>query len=195
MTSRLIVCIAFTIAVVGLQDAPSSRTIELTLTEGTSMSAAASPDRRWLAIDLLGSLWILPMQGGQAKRITPELLEARQPTWSPDSQSLAFQGYDDGAWHIYVIPRDGGDVRPITSGEFDDREPAWSHDGARIAFSSDRFGGITTIWEVLVANGTLRRVSTRDGAMPSWAPNDREITFVSLDRHGEAPAAVRDPMP
>src|SRR5207247_3051994 len=52
-----------------------------------------------------------------------------------------------------------------------------------------------TIWEVLVANGTLRRVSTRDGAMPSWAPNDREITFVSLDRHGEAPAAVRDPMP
>ena len=52
--------------VLGAQDMPSSRTIDITLTEGTSMSVAASPDRRWLAIDLLGALWILPMQGGQA---------------------------------------------------------------------------------------------------------------------------------
>src|SRR5258705_54477 len=193
MRPRLLLIAPLAITLVGVQEMPTSRTVDITLTEGTSMSAAASPDRRWLAIDLLGGLWILPMQGGQAKRITPELLEARQPTWSPDSQSLAFQGYDDGAWHIYVISRDGGDVRPVTSGEFDDREPAWSHDGTRIAFSSDRFGGITTIWEVLVATGGLRRLSERDGAMPSWAPNDQAITFVSLDKGGQAPAAGREP--
>ena len=87
------------------------------------MSAAVSPDRRSIAIDLLGSLWVLPIRGGEAKRITPELLEARQPTWSPDSQSIAFQGYEDGTWHIYVINRDGGDARAVTHGEFDDREP------------------------------------------------------------------------
>src|SRR2546430_16900974 len=89
---------------------PTIREIDIALTEGPSMSAAVSPDRRWIAIDLLGGLWILPMRGGQAKRITPELLEARQPTWSPDSESIAFQGYDDGAWHIYVMPREGGDA-------------------------------------------------------------------------------------
>ena len=61
--------------VLGVQDMPSSRTIDITLTEGTSMAAAASPDRQWMAIDLLGSLWILPMRGGEAKRITPELLD------------------------------------------------------------------------------------------------------------------------
>src|SRR3979490_1989299 len=89
--------------------------------------------------------------------------------------------------------RVGGEPRAITSGLFDDREPAWSHDGTRIAFSSDRFGGIATIWEVLVATGGLRRLSERDGAMPSWGPNDRAIRFVALDRGGEAPAAVREP--
>jgi len=73
------------------------------------MAAAVSPDRRSIAIDLLGALWILPLRGGEARRITPDLLEARQPTWSPDSRSIAFQGYDDGVWHIYVIPAEGGD--------------------------------------------------------------------------------------
>jgi Tol biopolymer transport system component len=82
------------------QDLATSRQVEVTLTEGTSMAAAASPDRRSIAIDLLGALWILPFHGGEARRITPELMEARQPTWSPDSQSIAFQGYDDGTWHI-----------------------------------------------------------------------------------------------
>jgi Tol biopolymer transport system component/imidazolonepropionase-like amidohydrolase len=182
-------------AIVGAQEPATSRQIDVTLTEGTSMSAAVSPDRRSIAIDLLGSLWILPVRGGEAKRITPELLEARQPTWSPDSQSLAFQGYEDGTWHVYLISRDGGEAKALTNGEFDDREPAWSHDGTRIAFSSDRVGGITTIWEAVLPSGALRRVTTRDGSMPCWSPNDQEITFVSSDREREGPTDVRQSVP
>jgi len=165
------------------QELVTTRDIDVTLTEATSMAAAVSPDRRWIAIDLLGGVWILPMRGGQATRITPELLEARQPSWSPDSESIAFQGYgDDGVLHIYVVAREGGSPKAVTTGEFDDREPAWSNDGSRIAFSSDRYGGIVTIWELLLSTGELRRVTTRDGVMPVWAPNDLELTFVSRDR-------------
>ena len=179
---RLVLCGALAALVVGpIQDLATSHQVDLTIREGTSMAAAASPDRRSIAIDLLGGIWVLPFRGGEAKRITPELLEARQPAWSPDSQSIAFQGYDDAAWHIYVISRDGGEAKAITSGVFDDREPAWSHDGSRIAFSSDRDGGITTIWTVLVGTGEVKQLSTRDGTMPVWAPNDQEVTFVSDD--------------
>jgi Tol biopolymer transport system component len=159
-----------------------SRSIDVTLTEGTAMAAAVSPDQRSIAIDLVGSLWVLPISGGAAKKITPDLLEARLPSWSPDGESIAFQGYgDDGAWHIYSIRRDGTSLRALTSGEFDDREPSWSHDGTRIAFSSDRYGGISTIWQLAVASGDIRRLTTHDGWMPSWSPNDRQITFVSAD--------------
>jgi Tol biopolymer transport system component/imidazolonepropionase-like amidohydrolase len=187
MTARLVLCVTTIVAAVGAQQL-TTREITLTLTEGTSMSAAVSPDRRSIAVDLVGSLWILPIGGGAARRITPDLFEARLPSWSPDSQSLAFQGYgDDGTWHIYVINRDGGNIRSVTEGEFDDREPAWSHDGSRIAFSSDRYGGIATIWQLTLRTGELRRVSGRDGSMPSWSPNDDEIGFVSQDR-GEASA-------
>jgi Tol biopolymer transport system component/imidazolonepropionase-like amidohydrolase len=163
------------------QDFFTTRRIDLTLTEGTSMAAAVSPDRRWIAIDLVGALWVLPIRGGEARRITPDLLEARQPTWSSDSRLIAFQGYDDGAWHVYAIGRDGSGLRQLTTGVFDDREPAWSHDGTRIAFSSDRAGGIYTIWELAVNSGRLRQLSTRDGWMPSWSASDQALTFLSRD--------------
>jgi Tol biopolymer transport system component len=182
--SRFIVFAAVALAGVAAQNVPTSRQIDLTITEGTAMAAAVSPDRRSIAIDLLGGLWLVPMRGGEAKRITPELIEARQPTWSPDAQSIAFQGYEDGTWHIYVVNRDGGEPRALTRGEFDDREPAWSHDGSRIAFSSDRIGGIITIWELTLATGALRRIGTRGGTMPTWSPSDQEIAFVALDGNG-----------
>jgi Tol biopolymer transport system component/imidazolonepropionase-like amidohydrolase len=196
MTARFVLCVTTIVAAVGAQQL-TTREVTLTLTEGTSMSAAVSPDRRTMAIDLLGNLWIVPIRGGAARRVTPDLFEARLPSWSPDSRSLAFQGYDDGTWHIYVISRDGGDIRAVTEGEFDDREPAWSHDGSRIAFSSDRYGGISTIWELTLANGALRRVSDRDGSMPTWSPNDDEIAFVSEDRGQTRPGAPigREPQP
>ncbi|PYQ97467.1 MAG: hypothetical protein DMF97_13890, partial [Acidobacteria bacterium] len=160
----------------------STREISLTITEGTSMAAAfCRAAGGWTAIDLLGSIWLLKGYGGEAKKITPDLLEARQPTWSPDCESIAFQGYDDGAWHIYVMARDGHNLRALTAGVFDDREPDWSHDGLRITFSSDRAGGTYTIWQVIVATGEVGQVSRREGSMPSWAPNDREITFLSSD--------------
>ena len=183
MIGRLLLCAAIAIV---LQDAYTTRTIDLTLTEGTSMAASASPDSRWIAIDLLGSLWVLPFRGGEAKRVTPDLFEARQPTWSPDSESIAFQGYDDGTWHIYVISREGGEPKRLTSGAFDDREPDWSHDGQRILFSSDRAGGVSTIWQAIVATGDVGQVSAREGWMPCWSPNDQDVLFVSPDRRAPA---------
>src|SRR5690242_11774820 len=150
-------------AVAAVQDVPILRDVTITLTEGTSMAAAMSPDGRWIAFDLIGRLWIMPAHGGEAKPLTPPLLEARQPTWSPDSESIAFQGYDDGAWHIYVIAAAGGGPRALTSGEFDDREPSWSHHSSWIAFSSDRAGRVITPWAVDAENGEVRQLSKRDG--------------------------------
>ena len=106
-----------------------------------------------------------------------------QPTWAPDNNRIAFQGFgDDGTWHIYVVRRDGGEPPTLTSGIFDDREPAWSHDGQRIAFSSDRYGGIYTPWMVDVQTRAVTQVSKSFGVMPCWAASSREIIF-----EGKAP--------
>lgn len=159
---------------------PAARDVTLTLTEGTSMAAALSPDGRTLAIDLLGAIWTLPAGGGAARRLLDDGYDAHAPAWSPDGSRLAFQAYLRDTWHIWTMQADGSDLTEITSGPFDDREPHWSPDGTRIAFSSDRAGNYD-VWLVVVATGEVTRVTAGDSneSMPAWSPDGREIAFVS----------------
>jgi Tol biopolymer transport system component/imidazolonepropionase-like amidohydrolase len=156
------------------------RSVRLTLTEGTSFSAALSPDGQTLVIDVLGALWTMNAGGGPATRILEDGYDAHAPTWSPDGQRIAFQGYRDSTWNIWTIDRDGTGLKRETSGAFDDREPHWSPDGTSIAFSSDRSGNYD-VWTLDLATGTLRQI-TRDEAneyMPAWSRDGRELAYVS----------------
>ncbi|HEV8409822.1 MAG TPA: amidohydrolase family protein [Gemmatimonadaceae bacterium] len=175
------------LSAVVLSASTSPKTTEITVHEGTSMSVAASPDGKTLAIDLQGSIWTLPATGGAAKRVTDVFNDARQPTWSADGRWIAFQGYRDGVYHIWVVAADGSSQRELTSGPFDDREPAWSHDGTRIAFSSDRGdAGNYDVWTLDVNGGKLTQVTKNPAEefMPTWTPDDKAIAFASI-RGGE----------
>src|SRR5438094_4656208 len=178
--SALIVLGVGVVGVMGRgQSGAVPRTVHLTLHEGTNMAAALSPDRRTLAIDLLGTLWTLPADGGTATAITDIFLDARQPSWSPDGGRIAFQAYRDSTWQIWTVNADGKELKPVTSSPYDDREPAWSPDGSRLAFSSDR-GGSYDIWVLTVATGAVRQITTATSNefMPSWR-SATEIAYVS----------------
>jgi len=183
------------LALLALAAAPPPKTIAVTVSEGTSMSVAVSPDGRTLAIDLQGSIWTLPSSGGDARRITDEFNDARQPTWSPDGKWITFFGYRDGGYDLWAIAPDGTAQHKLTWGPFDDREPIWSHDGTRVAFSSDRgdpLGSDYNIWMLDVRSGALRQL-TKDPAddyMPSWSPDDKEIAFASSRDNGQSVWAV-----
>jgi Tol biopolymer transport system component len=158
--------------------------IDVTVSEGTSMSVAASPDGKMLAIDMQGSIYTLPATGGAAKRITTLFNDARQPVFSPDGKWITFFGYLDGGYDLWTIHPDGTDQHQLTWGPFDDREPAYSHDGRYIAFASDRddpLGSSYNIWTLDLQTGAIKRI-TKDASenhMPTWSPDDKEIAFNS----------------
>ncbi len=160
-----------------------SAPIQVTLTEGTNLATALSPDRRTLAMDLLGRIWVLSAEGGRARALTDPDGDARQPAWSPGGDRIAFQAYWDGNYQIWSVRPDGDDLRRHTRGPWDHREPHWSPDGNRIAFSSDR-GGSYDIWTVAVAGGipgAPERITDAPGSEygPAFSPSGDRIAYAA----------------
>ncbi|HEY8341193.1 MAG TPA: amidohydrolase family protein [Egibacteraceae bacterium] len=161
----------------------------LTLSEGSMLQLALSPDGDTIALNLLGMLWLLDASGGEAVQITDVYSDVAYPQWSPQGDRIAFQSYLDGTYHIWTVAPDGSDLRQLTDGGFDDREPVWSPDGSQIAFASDRDNAGQQrsangydIWVVDVASGAVRRVTRAalgfSNHQPAWAPNGSEIAYV-----------------
>jgi Tol biopolymer transport system component len=171
--------------------AQSKSLIDVTVSEGTSMAVAVSPDGKILAIDLQGSIWTLPATGGIARRVTGLFNDARQPVWSPDGKWITFFGYLDGGYNLWTMAADGGSQHKLTWGTFDDREPAYSHDGKYLAFASDRdnpLGSSYNIWILDLRSGEVRRATNdpSENHMPTWSPDDKEIAFSSTRDGGNS---------
>ena len=172
-------------AVMGMQRA--SPPIEVSFDQGTNFSVALSPDGSHMVMDLHGTLWSLPIEGGEAQPLTDGLGDDRLPDYSPDGTRLAFQSYRAGSWDIWVMGTDGNGLTALTEGRFDDREPVWSPDGTRIAFSSDRSGNYD-LWILDVARGEVTQL-THDPAndyMPDWSPDGNEVAFISERGEGSS---------
>lgn len=137
----------------------SAQAQDITFNQGTNFGISLSPDGRTLAMDLQGVLWTLPRLGGTAVALTSgQQPEVREPSFSPDGEKIAFQGFHKGYFHIWTINVDGSELTQITSGNYDDREPTWSDDGDSIIYASDQSGNYD-IWEVDLDSGRTSQLT------------------------------------
>lgn len=164
----------------GMRPAPVPDT-EVTVTQGTNVALALSPDGATIAFDLLGILWTIPAGGGPARRLTGDFDDIAQPDWSPDGSRIAFQSYRTGNFHVWSMTADGTELIQHTSGPFDHREVRWSPDGRTIAMASDRDGVRYAIHLLDVASGESTMLSQGQGqdSEPAWSPDGKSIAYVS----------------
>ncbi len=126
-------------------------TVRFSVTEGTWINLDVSPDGDSLVFDLLGDLYVLPMSGGQARRLTHGTAFDVQPRYSPDGRHIAFTSDRGGGDNLWIMPAGGGDAWQVTDESFRlVNGPAWTPDGeyllGRKHFTSTRSLGAGEVW-------------------------------------------------
>lgn len=128
-----------------------SRDITIDTRSGSWMSVDVSPDGKSVAFDLLGDIYVLPIEGGDAQSINSGLAWSMQPRFSPDGSEIAFTSDAGGGDNIWIMNSDGSNARQLTEEDFRLlNSPNWSPDGKYIAarkhFTTSRSLGTGEVW-------------------------------------------------
>ncbi|OQW45985.1 MAG: amidohydrolase [Proteobacteria bacterium SG_bin6] len=167
--------------------------------------ASVSPNGSQVVFETLGKLWVKPMAGGAARRLTSakdgfELW----PSWSRDGKQITFVTWSDAELgRIAVVPAVGGAARVVTPQPGHYALPRFSPDGKTIAFerregralTADNWSENPGVYRIATTGGAMTRV-TKDGSTPQWGTSSDRLFFtasekgklqlVSTDLNGEA---------
>jgi serine/threonine protein kinase len=144
-------------------------------------SPALSPDGTSIAffhaeIGPNGDFWVIPADGGEARRLTHDVREGSAPVWTADGTRIVFSSARAGSRTLWQIRVGGGEPEPLTTGAGEDDAPDLSADGARLIFTNVR-----NSWRLMVAtpSGGERTLLEKRSELlfPTFSPDASRIAF------------------
>jgi eukaryotic-like serine/threonine-protein kinase len=160
---------------------------QVTKDSGLTTEPALSRDGRLLAYasDRGGShleIWVQPVDGGAARRLTSGAADQHEPSFSPDGSLICYRSEQEGGG-VWTVRTAGGAPKLLMRGG---RRPRYSPDGKWIACWTGVPGtgdpvapGSGRIFIIPAAGGEPRQLEQEFAATryPLWAPDARHILF------------------
>jgi dipeptidyl aminopeptidase/acylaminoacyl peptidase len=131
-------------------------------------------------------LWLVPLAGGDARRLTTAPENDTEPRWSPDGGSLFFLSSRSGSSQVWRLPLAGGEAEPVTDLPLPVANLLVSPDGSHLAFSLEVFPDCPTL-DCTAARLHERQASPASGKLydrlfvrhwDSWSDGRRSHLFV-----------------
>src|SRR5918995_2572335 len=113
----------------------------------TPWAPAWSPDGKWIAVSMSGSIWKVDPSSGVAHEITYDAKYHSMPDWSPDGNWIVYTA-DDGGTTIQLASVNvvSGETRALTNDQFIYPDPVFSPDGTRVAYVSTKPNGFFNVY-------------------------------------------------
>ncbi len=180
-----------------------TKTVRFNTDEGTWLDLDVSPNGKSISFSLLGDLYLLPIEGGKAKRITQGQAWDVQPRFSPDGKEIAYTSDRGGGNNIWRMPVIGGEATQVSKEDFRLlNNPAWTPDGqfliARKHFTGERSLGAGELWMYHIAGGaglqlTKQKNDQQDLGEPAVSADGHYIYFSEDVSRGPSFQYNKDP--
>jgi tricorn protease len=140
-----------------------------------------SPTGARVLLEARGEILTVPAEKGDSRNLTatPGVAD-RDPSWSPDGQTVAYFSDSSGEYELHLRAQNGlGEVKKYKLGDPPSfyYDPTWSPDGKRIAYGDKR----RSLWVLDLESGKSTKVDTnpqlRDQLTPSWSPDGKWIAY------------------
>jgi len=164
-----------------------AQTVNIDTRTGTWMSVDVSPDGKQIVFDLLGDLYVLPIEGGEARPLTHSMAWEMQARFSPDGKRIAFMSDGGGGDNIWVMNADGSDPKEVSKEAFRTmNNPVWHPNGQFIAgrkhYTGTRSVGSGEIWLFHVSGGEGVALNEKpnwqkDLGEPAFSPDGRYLYY------------------
>ncbi|MCC2618218.1 amidohydrolase family protein [Aestuariibacter halophilus] len=160
--------------------------------EITWSSLDITPDGEQMVFDMLGNIFVVDANGGDAKALTQDFAWNLHPTVSPDGKKIAFISDRDGLSNLWVMDIDGSNPTQITTEKNNlIHSPSWSPDGQYIAvmkgIMSSRSIPAGEIWMYHISGGDGLQIKARPHgnveqnniADPAFSPDGKYLYFTT----------------
>jgi len=167
-------------------------THKFTTTQGTWMNLDVSPDGKTIVFDMLGDIYTMPIQGGNAKAIRRGIAFEVQPRFSPDGRYISFTSDAGGGDNIWIMNTQGKEAKQITKESFRLLNNAvWTPDSkyliARKHFTSSRSLGAGELWQYHITGGSgiqvVKKKNDQQDINEPWVSSDAKHLYYSEDMY------------
>jgi TolB protein len=156
-----------------------------------------SPDGKWIAVFIgeegrFGDYWIIPVDGGGARRLTNDNAEGGAPAWTPDGKFLVVPSARAGSVNLWRVAVSGGVPEALTTGPGDDLDPIVAPDGRTVLFTN-----VKRTWALVLKDlkSGLQKTLVEQRmplVSPAFSPDGRRIAFQAKNPGGDMHLVVMD---